>query len=100
MIYIHTYVCGQWVHKQEPLASVEGDHSRYHSVQILGTLGLLASCGVCYNRLEKHARDEHTSLRRKQVAYGRKSFITLAPGLLIFKQYYNNREIVVRVFCH
>jgi hypothetical protein len=31
-------------------------------------------------RLEKLARDEHSSLLRKSVIYGQKSFITLAPG--------------------
>jgi hypothetical protein len=39
---------------------------------------------VCQTKLEKHARDKHSSLLRKFVNYGQKSFITLAPGLRVF----------------
>ncbi len=39
---------------------------------------------MCQTKLEKHASEKHSSLLRKFVNYGQKSFITLAPGLRVF----------------
>ncbi len=36
-----------------------------------------------WTRLEKHARDKRSSLLRKSVNYGQKSFITLAPDVSV-----------------
>ncbi len=35
-----------------------------------------------YTKLERLARDKHSSLLQKSVSYGRKIFIVQAPGLL------------------
>jgi hypothetical protein len=40
----------------------------------------ILSSNVCYTRLEKLATDKHSSLLRKVVHYGQKSFIALGPG--------------------
>ena len=38
-----------------------------------------------YTRLEKLARDKHSSLLQKSVIYRQKSFITLGPGVNVIK---------------
>ncbi len=42
-----------------------------------------------YTRLEKLARDKHSSLLQKIVNYGQKSFITLVPGPMQLKEFNN-----------
>jgi hypothetical protein len=37
----------------------------------------IQSKSVCYTRLERFTKDKHSSLLRKSVIYGQKSFITL-----------------------
>jgi hypothetical protein len=46
--------------------------------------------------LESLASDKHSSLLRKIVTYGRKSFSTLAPGL-VFEKVLKNLNIIFTV---
>jgi hypothetical protein len=40
---------------------------------------------ICKTRLEKFTKDKHSSLLRKSVIYGQKSFLTLGPGFIVLK---------------
>ncbi len=42
----------------------------------------ILNLSVCLTRLEKLTKDKHSSLLRRSVIYGQKSFITLGPGVM------------------
>ncbi len=48
-------------------------------------------------RLEKLAREKHSSLLRKFETCGRKKFITLSPGLIILGQILREREYFIDI---
>ncbi len=49
---------------------------------------------VCQTRLEKLDKDKHSSLIRKSANHGKKSFITLGPGVAV--KYYTRHKMLDR----
>ncbi len=49
-----------------------------------------------YTRLERLAKDKHSSLLQKSVNYGQKSIITLAPGPKVIKLFVRNLRNFVK----